>query len=96
MPSEGACAIAQGLPIQEAGEPVTRICMQCKHEFGEKCPECGINANAAQGMFSIAPVVFYQCPNPECLHAFPEGEGGLTYGLCEECRISWGLSELRG
>jgi hypothetical protein len=82
--------------------------MQCKHEFGEKCPECGTVANKVRDSFSmdksaIAKVTvgdgseadLYQCPNPECLHAFPEGEGGLTYGLCEECRVSWGLSELR-
>lgn len=67
------------------GSPVTRICMQCKVEFGEKCPECGAVTTLLSTDGSM-----YLCPL--CFHSFPKNEGGPTHGLCEGCRAQWGLT----
>jgi hypothetical protein len=67
--------------------------MQCKAEFGEKCPKCGAIANVIIGCFAFVPAVpieLYRCP--QCFEVFTKGEGGPTHGLCEGCRAQWGFT----
>lgn len=56
-----------------------RVCMDCRADLGEKCPECGGTA------IRYVERDIENCQCVECEHIFTEGDGGETTGICERC-----------
>ena len=61
---------------------MTRQCADCKIIMGEKCPECGSENLVLLNTENDLPPDMFECP---LHHIFPEGEGGITTGICESC-----------
>jgi hypothetical protein len=58
---------------------LTRVCMDCGKEMGEKCPRCG-----GEQPTPVAAVAskYFIC---RMGHTFEKGAGGETHGICGAC-----------
>jgi hypothetical protein len=62
---------------------MTRLCMDCGIELGEKCPTCGsLDVQDAQ-IAGVAAGKAKFCQT--CGLLFDRGRGGQTHGLCAKC-----------
>ena len=78
---------------------MTRRCMDCKIEIGEKCPACGSENLTSTIRWidvlgkSTQRIRIFICRDLACGHLlkhhrrreFVKGEGGVTHGLCQRC-----------
>jgi hypothetical protein len=58
---------------------VTRACMYCREVYGEKCANCGCDAqDLGNGR--------WKCVAMLCsLRTFGTGDGGTSHGICRDC-----------
>ena len=63
---------------------MTRVC-SCGRYLGTKCPECG--SPVLRVGIDFGEIIF-TCSSDHCCHRFKPGEGKISTGLCEECKIS--------
>jgi hypothetical protein len=83
-------------------QTMTRECMDCRMNMGEKCPRCGcenlqnyFTEREPQEAGKPSLVKHYVCQNAICPHYvktgvkldFERGDGGITTGICPECLI---------
>jgi transposase-like protein len=61
---------------------MTRLCIRCNRIIGEKCAQCGTEANPISNGFALTGALF-NCPS--CGRHFTKGDGGETGGMCEPC-----------
>jgi hypothetical protein len=62
---------------------VTRLCMDCGTELGERCPVCGsLDVQSAQ-IPGIEAGKAQSCH--KCGLLFARGRGGKTHGICAKC-----------
>jgi hypothetical protein len=64
---------------------VTRVCVQCNKVFGEKCVRCGAEAVPLHPNGQGHPTAKVEFRCSACSHAFGQGDGGETGGMCEVC-----------
>ena len=79
---------------------MTVICMDCKRNISEKCSACGAPSHrllfqevllAREGMVNlygteVGKKALWVCETPACnTTSFPEGQGGISHGLCKDC-----------
>ena len=63
------------------GGAMVRICAWCRRVIGVKCPACGREALIANEEDGTVVMVCAHCGG----RVVP-GEGGVTHGICEDCR----------
>jgi hypothetical protein len=63
---------------------MTRLCSWCGKRIGERCAKCA-SANVEK-FPSLIPNQPPRCQCRACNHTFDAGEGGVTHGMCDECR----------
>ena len=64
---------------------MTRVCAVCKGVLGEKCARCGAESTPLEVNARGHALVGAEFVCPKWGSRFPQGDGGQTYGLCQEC-----------
>lgn len=65
---------------------MTRICSWCAKTLGERCVKC---ASADVETYpSLIPNQPPRCHCRACNHTFGAGDGGVTHGMCDDCRTA--------
>ena len=57
---------------------MTRVCMDCEAELGEKCSRCSDGGQVFPWEGQLRCI--------KCGLIFTRGQGGETHGLCETCK----------
>jgi len=68
--------------------PMTRFCIHCNRNIGEKCAHCGSEATPLKTSSSCGAMHGTEFDCPACGHRFSQGEGGEFGGICGSCFIS--------
>ncbi len=63
---------------------MTRLCAVCKGVLGEKCSRCGVEATPVEVNARGHALVGAEFVCPSSGYRFTQGDGGQTYGLCEQ------------
>lgn len=67
-----------------------RTCSWCSKTLGERCAKCA--SVDVETFPSLIPGQPPRCHCRACSHKFHAGDGGVTHGMCDECRTTGAAS----